>query len=956
MDSSSDDEFVLLRWSNPKSTESLDGHREIIISAADIDSWDSPALVRYATVKIRAQRSRLVESCSYFRGLLGGSFRESNLNGVSIEWSLEPFVSVLKCVYCSSCSVDVMPRNFLSLLEAAMYFGEETLLLKCKNWISEAELLEVQLDDLIEFWKFGLEHAIDFLSEVSVGYLARKFELMRSSKSFGDVPYALLLSCIKHPDLTIDSEKHLADALLHWVGCNVEPLGSSSKGQNVCSEVLKEIRVCLLPLPFAAGKRRSRYFSALADKSTDTIIRLMKVPPAQMLDALEHAHMGNVRIRLTEYSKKVDLSGCPQINSALLLLSLLPYSYVMEPSLKKSVRETMVSLERFNKNQSQVPQSLLPILSLKAVEEVDISNCPSLHLEAAIECFSISFPCLKKVKASYLLNFKQRTFHKLLEKCLLVDELDLTVDSTPLIPGQVTVMSSSVVTSPSSTFPYARVLDSLFTNSNITRLTLEGRSEIKDLDLQHVSKLCATLHHLNLKGCVSVTDAGISDLLWRCAQLSSLLVCNTSFGLNSVSALCSSTITIATSSDSYTEQRDCPLACKLQALHMGGCKGVNERSLLELISRTNTLRDLCLRDTGLMDTALYSFPGFSLETLDVSNTVISRACLVHIVRANPMLKSLKVRGCRNLIPQEDITRKSELASSYPIVDVYAELGERCMLEEISLGWGFTCSSFQALKPAIASLKSLTIGLGASLSEDTLRQLPITCPMLDVIVLYFQLISDDTIASITTSLRHLQTLALSYCLGDVSVSSFRQSLPHLTNLRLERVTPWMTNDDLAVLTQNCANIRELTLVGCRLLDADSLQAISSGWSGLTSIHLEECGEVTANGVSPLFSCIALEDILLRHNGSGISKDVIVDAASKLPLLRKVSLDLCDAREGDYDIPDYAGRCFLSSVKIARCKSPQKFCANLKSFGKVHKETLALVWNSESLTRAVVKERL
>ncbi|CAI0407530.1 unnamed protein product [Linum tenue] len=682
----------------------------------------------------------------------------------------------------------------------------------------------------------------------------------------------------------------------------------------------------------------------------------MKVPPAQILDALEHAHMGNVRLRLTEYSKKIDLSGCPQINSALLLLSLLPNSYVMEPSLKKSVRETIVSLERFNKNQSQVPQSLLPILSLKAVEEVDISKCPSLHLEAAIECFSISFPCLKKVKASYLLNFKQRTFHKLLEKCLLVDELDLTVDSTPLIPGQVTVMSSSVVTSPSSTFPYARVLDSLFTNSNITSLTLEGRSEIKDLDLQHVSKLCATLHHLNLKGCVSVTDAGISDLLWRCAQLSSLLVCNTSFGLNSVSALCSSTITIVASSDSYTEQRDCPLACKLQALHMGGCKGVNERSLLELISRTKTLRDLCLRDTDLMDTALYSFPGFSLETLDVSNTVISRASLVHIVRANPMLKSLKVRGCSNLIQQEGITRKSELASSYSIVDVYAELGERCMLEEISLGWGFTCSSFQALKPAIASLKSLTIGLGASLSEDTLRQLPVTCPMLDVIVLYFQLISDDIIASITTSLRHLQTLALSYCLGDMSVSSFRPSLPHLTNLRLERVAPWMTNNDLAVLTQNCANIRELTLVGCRLLDADSLQAISSGWSGLTSIHLEECGEVTENGVSPLFSCIALEDILLRHNGSGISKDFILDAAAKLPMLRKVSLDLCDAREGDYDIPDYAGRCFLSSVKIARCKSPPKFCANLKSFGKVHKETLALVWNSESLTRAVVKERL
>ena len=106
---------------------------------------------------------------------------------------------------------------------------------------------------------------------------------------------------------------------------------------------------------------------------------------------------------------------------------------------------------------------------------------------------------------------------------------------------------------------------------------------------------------------------------------------------------------------------------------------------------------------------------------------------------------------------------------------------------------------------------------------------------------------------------------------------------------------------------------------------------------------------------------------------------------MPLLRKVSLDLCDASEGDFDIPDvswknhsitplcplwitwsnlfylaqYADRYFLSSVKIARCKS-QRYGLDVQFLEArrkpVHKETLVLVWNSKTIMRTVVKERL
>ncbi|KAI5426055.1 hypothetical protein KIW84_031761 [Lathyrus oleraceus] len=40
----------------------------------------------------------------------------------------------------------------------------------------------------------------------------------------------------------------------------------------------------------------------------------------------------HLRIRVTEYSKKVDLSNCPQLTSAMLLLSLIPASFFTNPN------------------------------------------------------------------------------------------------------------------------------------------------------------------------------------------------------------------------------------------------------------------------------------------------------------------------------------------------------------------------------------------------------------------------------------------------------------------------------------------------------------------------------------------------------------------------------------------------------------------------------------------------
>ncbi|XP_004305356.1 PREDICTED: BTB/POZ domain-containing protein FBL11-like [Fragaria vesca subsp. vesca] len=920
MASSSDDGFITVICTNPKATATTaTASTEVFISVTDIQSWDLPAILSCRSLKVKAHRSRLIHHSSYFHGLLTGSFSESGLDCIAIEWNLETFVDVLNCIY--GCALDVTFDNFLPLIEGALYFGVVMLLTRCKTWFSEVASSEmppqIQLEDLIYIWSFGLEHACDFLPEFCASYLARNFMWAISMNYFVDIPYELLLSCVKNINLTVDSEMHLADALLIWLDAKTARMEGLNGNEDDCTCILEQICTTLLPLWFAAEKRSSCHFSKFADESINSIFRLLKIPSPSSIIALGDGHLHDLRIRLTKFSKKVNLSSCPQITSLMILLSVLPSSHNIGSTLR-SIEQSPIKFDRLRRDQCSLLLRSLPILSFEAVQEVDISKCPRLQLDTAIECFCTSFPSLRTLKAAFLLNFNIETLSHLVRKCPMVYEVDLTTDTSPIIKSQF----------------------------------------MADSDLQYISDVFVSLQYLNLRGCISLTDVGIASLLLKCRKLHSVLVCDTYFGVNSVLALCSSPSYYIAGQYIENEHLE-PVAFNLQALHMGGCNRVEEPSLLKIMSQMQKLKTLCLRDTNLDDAALYKFGGSSLEVLDVSNTKVAQAALAHLVGRNPGLKCLKLRGCRNLSQQERDTQKGEFSSVYSCRELLNTIGKTLMLEEIALGWGFSYSSLEALKPAISSLRKITVGLGGSLGEDSLGRLPNICPMLESIAIYFQVLSDSIILKIMANLKNLLVLALCYCMGDISILSFKFCVPNLRKLKLERVTPWMTNNDLVVLTKSCANLIELSLLGCVLLNSESQQIISHGWPGLVSIHLEECGEMTTKGVSSLLDCKALEDLMLRHNGPGIKKSFISHAVSKLPLLRKVSLDMCDASEGEFEIPDYADRYFLSTVKIARCKS-QRYGLDVQFVEArrrpVHKETLVVVWNSKTISRTVVKERL
>ncbi|TKY62017.1 BTB/POZ domain-containing protein FBL11 [Spatholobus suberectus] len=845
--SDDDDQHVILLCTNTdpiQTTKTLND--EILVSTTDILAWDFPTILAFPTIKVQAHRNRLIEQSLYFRGLLSGSFSESCLGSITINWNVSEFLQIL--MHMCGCVLDITLDNFLPLYEGALYFGVETLLWKCETWLSEVlspngfQSTQIQMEDLIQIWKFGSDRASDFILHLCMGYLARNFMWAKHSKFFGKLPYDLLLSSVKHPHLTVDSELHLSDALLLWLESNLENLERPSKAEDNYNGILKQIRVGLLPLWFAL---ESEPFWLPADNINNT----SSVAHPSIVFNRSHA--------------------------------------------KKIIKQFFINCGHPIRDKCVFPQKLTETFTFEAVQEVDISKCRNLLIEHAVDCFRKSFPSLRILKAAYLLNIGTTSFLQLLEKCPMVCEIDLTVDITPLIPALVTVLSPSHTAIPpvpekTSSVKYKAVQIMSFNEfgpplSNVTKLILEGRTDVSDLGLRYISKLCVSLRHLNIKGCISVTDIGISDLISTCRKLNSIVVCDTSFGISSVQALCSA-ISDSGNFASLHSRDKClnSVVSNFETLHMGGCRGVCESSLLELMSQTQVLKSLCLRGTDLVDQALYNFVGSSLEMLDVSNTKVSGAALAYVIHGNPSLKCLKARGCRNLFPGNNCIEKRESSISSLHEKLLAELGKICRLEEIEFGWGFSSLSLSALEPALMSLKTINIGLGGMLGEDALKRLPAICPLLETIILHFQVISDIIVMNFVTSLKNLQVLALCYCFGDISMSSFKFPMQNLSKLRFERVTPWMKNDDLVILTQNCRNLVELSLLGCPLLDPDSLQIISCGWPGLVSIHLEDCGEVTANGAFALLDCKALEDILLRHNGPGLHRNFICYAASEVAL--------------------------------------------------------------------------
>ncbi|WVZ67277.1 hypothetical protein U9M48_016380 [Paspalum notatum var. saurae] len=821
----------------------------------------------------------LIESSSYFRALLGGSFSESGRDYVQVGCNLEAAVQVLRYLFQPSDSFTITHDNFLALLEGALFLAVESLLLECERWFStmasQTSAMPVPLDFIIEVWHFAQEHGVTFVQDICLEYLAQNF---------------VGTCCPKEENnfLSLSSEKQLCEAILYWVSENMktseQPNPNSVDGHLF---LLSKVKVCLLPLGFATGTKR--HWFDIGNKIVCTILDLLKDSMSTLLDAISDGSLERYCIRITEYSENIMLSGCPQITTAFLYISVLPTD--LDVSFKRRIVTSYTKVDHQSSTLYDELEEAVETLSFRNVHMVDLSKCPNVHFGAAVDWLKLAFPQLRIFRASHCLSFQFDDLLYLLLRCPWINEIDITIDTSTITPKHSIVSSSSdilrkVKPNPRYRIQYAPCDRQL----NISRLTLEGRSDIDDVDLLEISVLKNSLCYINIRNCSLLTDDGLDSA-----------------------------------------------------------------ALSHLMDIINITKILCLRETSLTDGALCRFFGSSLECLDVSETVISMVSLAPVIQRNYKLNCLKTAGCRGLVFECD---KVEHIGGNKYGDFLQVVGSTNCLEEVEMGWGFCPIQIEDVVPSFSNVRKMTVGLGTALAENVLCALPVICPFLESLILRFQVISDRVVRNLLESAMNLEVLCLHYCLGSLTSLSIQTKAPALRILRLQRVTPWMTNDDLTILTENC-NLVELSLSGCKLLDSNSQDIISSGWPNLAILHLEECGQVTIEGVSSILNCKGLEDVLLRHTGRGIGRSIIDDAIRELPLLRKLALDLCDACEDGYDSPNEVEGKMIRSVRMSRCKTLRGSCLGVPREGSskpVHKDTVVLEWSSRRITTTIVQERL
>ncbi|MQL76824.1 hypothetical protein Taro_009226 [Colocasia esculenta] len=475
--------FLVLTDPSDVAAEEEGEPEEITVLTSEIHSWDVPRLLHSRVVRVHASRSDLIQGSSYFRSLLGGSFSESGFSHVSVQFNLRAAISVLQCL--CGCPVDVEPENFLLLLEGALFFGVEVLLSECKAWfqnvtsIRAVHSLQISVDAVIEIWNYSVEHGISFVSEMCTAYLAQNF-------------------------VVIGSEKQLCEALLLWVSGNGKSSRWSFASEKDHINILKKVRVMLLPLAYSAGKRRSYYFSSLAKESINAIFDLMGEIPTRLSRAISYNN-SNLKIRLTQYSEKVDLSGCVHLMVDLLYLAVLP-SDMDSVSRRQMIQTLIEDSHQFGANY-HISRKLPMPLTFIFVSEVDMSKCPNLHFGALINFLCVSFPSLQILKLSYCSHFKIEDLFFLLQNCPSINDLDLTVDISHIIPTQVSVSSTnSEEYQALGVSPYTR-LQHQSMMSRIAKLTLEGRTDL-DGKIQKDIKCC-----LEISDCIYIQYAFFFFLL-----------------------------------------------------------------------------------------------------------------------------------------------------------------------------------------------------------------------------------------------------------------------------------------------------------------------------------------------------------------------------------------------------------------------------------------------------------
>ncbi|KAG6545372.1 hypothetical protein Mapa_013221 [Marchantia paleacea] len=897
---------------------------------------------------ILVEKYLLEKFSTYFRAL--NSFREADCKRISVDWDVSLFSILLKLFHCGH--FDISASKVAALLETSVFFGVDEAIDRIKTWVTltsstkdPREILTV-LKNLPVIWdashRFGHSSLLNFCAE----FLAINFMEARSMSTFNNIPHRLLSACVDHIQLTVYSEKDLLDSLRCWC----EGQDWVDEAEEIISErvtsIMNKVRISLVPL----------------------CVLLAHYPSKNCLDC------NNRTIRITHYLEYLDLSGCHEVDDDMLFQSsasapLAAHCTSVPPGDIPTghIIESPISAFRYREPVRNPKWPVIP--KFGNLKTVNLSYCNKISEDAILLWLREACPQLTEFYAKNCPQIGFTFLPSLAKECPNLEAVDISLDIFNLEDSNIYKISTEDEIE-ARTIRRNFLLWGVYPMFQLTSLSLRGRSEVRDNVFNIIAANFRGLVDLDVSNCRMLTDNGLSEGLKRLPKgLHSLRAQWTSFGPEACKELSSPTNIMIVRND-------------LHILDLESCHGLTPEGIASILKKETTLSTLNLGDTTLNDFGLYLFKGRRLRKLCVRDTKVTAKALSFVLRNNPGLTSLDVKGCKSacidgydllLRDTYDLERRVDnieiQTSPHSVSSIFQELESLHLLEDFEVGWRFSLLALEAMKPSSKRVRRLVVGVGGGMCNMGLQKISNYWPSLERLSLCFQIIDDDGIIQIVDGLRSLQILEIQNTISHLTPKGVAALVdrcpPKLVRLKLDRVATGMSDGDLLQLSKKCNNLASFSLVGCTQLTASSLVAISQNMRALTELKLEECDGLTSSGAQCILdSCKALERLTLRHNGKGLEDSFVMKAKDELPYLWFLSLDMCDSVSCSFETPELARRERpLNTVLLSRCNSPEEgifptasTSRNSRPKKRTPRDTIVLRWTRDLTLAYSTKTRI
>ena len=349
----------------------------------------------------------------------------------------------------------------------------------------------------------------------------------------------------------------------------------------------------------------------------------------------------------------------------------------------------------------------------------------------------------------------------------------------------------------------------------------EGCRQVEELDLSHCSKLsdhevkvmaekCNVIRVLNLKECKQVSDVGILAVSQGCGGLEELDLSRSElqFKITDVSLL------------AMGER-----SAVLRKLNLNGCEMVTDAGLSWLAKGCAGLEWLDLTNCSKVTNG-------GLRCIGEGCPDLSYCILANLKRVTDVGLRFLVQGCGNL-------KNLNCTGIYLLSD------------GMKRDFGFEGLQALGRSACATTLKSLNLTGCFQVSTVALKSLSMLVNVESLCLNGCVNLTTQGMAYMSDSMKHVQSLSLSYCGDCVSDAMMSRCLKRWTKLRSVTFTE-CENVGAGTLRglSHCKNLRRVDLTGCLGVDDIALLPFTEAdyWPGVAALYLTGCANVGDTGLS------------------------------------------------------------------------------------------------------------